>query len=131
MQMLLCTSLQDKQLWSAFGDILKDETKLSKADLLSRRKGGKLNKENVSKQNLLMPKHEDTKANLNQILRGNPVVHQHYEEENKQASGKKNMPKRSHSLKQNPKLKLDIQKGENLIKAIENTKLFSFEPSTS
>ena len=65
MQMLLCTSLQDKQLWTAFGDILKDETKLSKADLLNRRKGGNLNKENVSKQYLQMPKHEDTKANLN------------------------------------------------------------------
>ena len=65
MQMLLCTSLQDKQLWTAFGDILKDETKLSKADLLNRRKGNNLNKENVSKQYLQMPKHEDTKANLN------------------------------------------------------------------
>lgn len=47
--MLLCTSLQDKQLWNAFGDILKDETKLSKADLLIRRKGGQLDKENMSK----------------------------------------------------------------------------------
>ena len=44
---------------------MKDETKFSKADLLNRRKGGNLNKENVSKQYLQMPKHEDTKANLN------------------------------------------------------------------
>ena len=57
--------LHYKQLWTAFGDILKDETKFSKADLLNRRKGGNLNKENVSKQYLQMPKHEDTKANLN------------------------------------------------------------------
>ena len=40
---------------------MKDETKLSKADLLSRRKGGNLNKENVSEQYLQMPKHADTK----------------------------------------------------------------------
>ena len=41
------------------------------------------------------------------------------------------MPKRSKSLKQNTQLKLDVLKGENLIKAIENTKLFNFEPSYS
>ena len=41
------------------------------------------------------------------------------------------MPKRSKSLKQNTQLKLDVLKGENLIKAIENTKLFNFEPSNS
>jgi predicted glycosyl hydrolase (DUF1957 family) len=44
MARLLCESLQDAQIWSEFGSILKNETKLSKKELL------RIGKENTSKQ---------------------------------------------------------------------------------
>jgi hypothetical protein len=37
MEHLLCQSLQNMQMWTDFGAILKDETRINKKDLLKRK----------------------------------------------------------------------------------------------